>query len=220
MNTFDNIETPFAAHLTRGPAPRWARKELEAALTPKKAATTPKACTTWHACSRLTVLQGDRFIANRTLMNVEACQFNLAAEAGEQEEMMSSPKAEYQRSVKSLLMNESGSKILSFKGKAPVSQDELHEMRVVYSQNKTEAVCKKTVRHIPQTSDRVLDAPELRPDYYLNLIDWSSQNMVSVALGDVCDAKLHAHPAHGAADGLPVECRQRRDQRAVPQRVG
>jgi cell division cycle 20-like protein 1 (cofactor of APC complex) len=29
----------------------------------------------------------------------------------------------------------------------------------------------------------VLDAPELQDDFYLNLVDWSSQNVLSVGLG-------------------------------------
>jgi cell division cycle protein 20 (cofactor of APC complex) len=34
-----------------------------------------------------------------------------------------------------------------------------------------------------QTPDRILDAPEIVDDYYLNLLDWSSKNVVAVALG-------------------------------------
>jgi hypothetical protein len=30
---------------------------------------------------------------------------------------------------------------------------------------------------------KVLDAPELQDDFYLNLVDWSSQNVLSVGLG-------------------------------------
>ncbi|CAI5510158.1 unnamed protein product [Closterium sp. Naga37s-1] len=32
-------------------------------------------------------------------------------------------------------------------------------------------------------SERILDAPEIVDDYYLNLLDWSSQNQIAVALG-------------------------------------
>ena len=39
-------------------------------------------------------------------------------------------------------------------------------------------------RHIPQSPERILDAPELLDDYYLNLLDWSSSNVLGVALGD------------------------------------
>ena len=42
---------------------------------------------------------------------------------------------------------------------------------------------KKAFRHIPSAPERILDAPELIDDYYLNLIDWGSTNQVAVALG-------------------------------------
>jgi len=37
-------------------------------------------------------------------------------------------------------------------------------------------------RTIPSSPERILDAPEFRDDYYLNLIDWSSSNFLAVAL--------------------------------------
>lgn len=195
MNTFDNIETPFASSITRGPVPRWQRKLLESTLTPKKGSASPQVRYAWipnvASCKLTLALQGDRFIPNRSAMNLEACQFSLAAESTEQGELMSSPKAEYQRSVKNLLMGDTQSKILSFKGKAPLpSEDAQSELRVLYTQNKTEVAAKKSSRFISQTPDRVLDAPEMRPDFYLNLVDWSSTNTVAVALGDVCSASF------------------------------
>lgn len=52
-------------------------------------------------------------------------------------------------------------------------------------QNKTSKtvlhVCVKC-RHIPQTQDRILDAPDLVDDYYLNLLDWSCNNVVRVVV--------------------------------------
>jgi len=33
-----------------------------------------------------------------------------------------------------------------------------------------------------QSADRTLDAPDLLDDYYLNLLDWSSTNVLSIAL--------------------------------------
>lgn len=36
----------------------------------------------------------------------------------------------------------------------------------------------------PQAPERILDAPELTDDYYLNLLDWGTNNTVSVALGN------------------------------------
>ena len=43
---------------------------------------------------------------------------------------------------------------------------------------------KKHSRHIPQAPERIIDAPELLDDYYLNLLDWSKTNVLGVALGD------------------------------------
>lgn len=38
-------------------------------------------------------------------------------------------------------------------------------------------------RKIQKTPFKVLDAPALQDDYYLNLVDWSSQNVLAVGLG-------------------------------------
>lgn len=43
---------------------------------------------------------------------------------------------------------------------------------------------RRRARYVGQTPERVLDAPELVDDYYLNLLDWSpTDNVVAVALG-------------------------------------
>ncbi|CAM0885539.1 unnamed protein product [Alopecurus aequalis] len=42
---------------------------------------------------------------------------------------------------------------------------------------------KKAPRKVPKTPHKVLDAPSLLDDFYLNLVDWSSQNMLAVGLG-------------------------------------
>ncbi|KAH6559772.1 hypothetical protein BASA50_000779 [Batrachochytrium salamandrivorans] len=44
---------------------------------------------------------------------------------------------------------------------------------------------KKTIRYISKTPFKVLDAPELKDDFYLNLVDWSSTNILGVGL-DSC----------------------------------
>lgn len=38
-------------------------------------------------------------------------------------------------------------------------------------------------RNISKTPFKVLDAPNLQDDFYLNLVDWSKQNVLGVALG-------------------------------------
>ncbi|KAF0933639.1 hypothetical protein E2562_018872 [Oryza meyeriana var. granulata] len=43
---------------------------------------------------------------------------------------------------------------------------------------------RKPPRKVPKTPHKVLDAPSLQDDFYLNLVDWSSQNMLAVGLGN------------------------------------
>ena len=42
---------------------------------------------------------------------------------------------------------------------------------------------RKATRKISKIPFKVLDAPDLQDDFYLNLVDWSSQNVLSVGLG-------------------------------------
>jgi cell division cycle 20-like protein 1 (cofactor of APC complex) len=57
--------------------------------------------------------------------------------------------------------------------RSPISNASIH---LLYSP-------KKTIRRIPELPYKVLDAPDLQDDFYLNLIDWSPSNILSVALG-------------------------------------
>lgn len=59
-----------------------------------------------------------------------------------------------------------------------------HQNRLasLYTQNAGPRPVKKTFRNIPQAPERILDAPDLLDDYYLNLLDWSSNNVVSPPL--------------------------------------
>ncbi|KAF8412837.1 hypothetical protein HHK36_000809 [Tetracentron sinense] len=41
----------------------------------------------------------------------------------------------------------------------------------------------KQLRRLPKTEARVLDAPKLKDDFYLNLMDWGKNNILAVALG-------------------------------------
>ncbi|CAL8075218.1 unnamed protein product, partial [Calicophoron daubneyi] len=48
---------------------------------------------------------------------------------------------------------------------------------------KETSVLARQTRRIPRVPYKVLDAPELQDDFYLNLVDWSSQNVLAVGLG-------------------------------------
>ena len=75
------------------------------------------------------------------------------------------------------------SRILSFRQKPP-SADESHanNLKILYSTGKPKAQSAAKTRQIPSKSEKVLDAPELLDDFYLHLIDWSSNNHLGVAL--------------------------------------
>ena len=76
--------------------------------------------------------------------------------------------------------------MLAFKNKAPTpAEDHQNSLRVLYTQNREAGMLpKRYSRHIPQAPERILDAPELLDDYYLNLLDWNANNVLGVALGD------------------------------------
>ena len=77
------------------------------------------------------------------------------------------------------------SKVLAFKTKPTPSSVHESSLRVLYTQNREAGLQpKKYSRHIPQAPERILDAPELLDDYYLNLLDWSPNNVLGVALGN------------------------------------
>lgn len=40
----------------------------------------------------------------------------------------------------------------------------------------------KPLRKVAKVPFKVLDAPQLQDDFYLNLVDWSSQNVLAVGL--------------------------------------
>jgi cell division cycle protein 20 (cofactor of APC complex) len=142
---------------------------------------------------------GDRFIPNRRAMDMDMSHYNLIDnEANE----ATSNADEYERSLsKNLLgdaeVEERGSQVLAFKKKAPAPADGYqNEMRVLYTANRPAQPKKvKSTRYISNTPERILDAPDLLDDYYLNLLDWSEQNVLAIALAQTVylwDATSHS----------------------------
>lgn len=58
---------------------------------------------------------------------------------------------------------------------------------------------RKATRKISRIPFKVLDAPELQDDFYLNLVDWSAQNVLAVGLGScvylwsACTSQVSTH---------------------------
>jgi len=121
-------------------------------------------------------------------MDLDVARFNLASdgEASSSKEIQSPSKEAYKkRLAENLLASDAKeAKILAFKSKAPAPPEGFDNgLRSLYAAAGAGAKPKKAFRNIPQAPERILDAPELLDDYYLNLLDWSSSNMVAVALG-------------------------------------
>ncbi|KAI5307851.1 ubiquitin-protein transferase activating protein, partial [Ascosphaera atra] len=75
-----------------------------------------------------------------------------------------------------------GTRILSFKPPAPESSKPI-DLRAQYNRPvKSKSSSAQFRRRIQTAPERVLDAPGLVDDYYLNLLDWSSGNQVVVGL--------------------------------------
>lgn len=99
-------------------------------------------------------------------------------------------KGEYASRLSAALLgveDASNNRIMSFKEKAPVPKgDTVNNLNILYSASAS-AVQKKTntklvSRQIPSAPTRVLDAPDMMDDYYLNLLSWSDTNILAVAL--------------------------------------
>lgn len=71
-------------------------------------------------------------------------------------------------------------RILAFKQAAPESSKPI-DLRSQYNRP-LKPLAAAMRRKIVSTPDRVLDAPGLLDDYYLNLLDWSSSNSVAIGL--------------------------------------
>ncbi|KAK2569872.1 Cell division cycle protein 20-like protein [Acropora cervicornis] len=189
--------------MNKGPAPRWQRKSTEPRCSTTSTSTTPLRSSSRLNCSKtpsktpksLKKTPGkaktpseDRFIPNRSAMNFEMNYHKMisADRENDENECLSPSKAEFKKKMaQNMGLNDANSRILAFKMKAPTPREgHLNDLRVLYSNSKTPSTsAKKNSRHISPVPERILDAPDLIDDYYLNLLDWSCNNHLAVALG-------------------------------------
>ncbi|KAF7133371.1 hypothetical protein RHSIM_Rhsim09G0201900 [Rhododendron simsii] len=118
----------------------------------------------------------DRFIPNRPDID------NARSKLTDDKENSAESKA-YRQQLAGALNIDLKSRILAFK--KPPTRPAGAKANPNYSSSATQqSKPTKPGRHIPQTSERTLDAPGLVDDYYLNLLDWGSSNVVAIALGN------------------------------------
>ncbi|XP_072312215.1 cell division cycle protein 20 homolog [Eucyclogobius newberryi] len=167
--------------ITNAPmASRWQRKASSSNASAHVSSTskTPSRTRGKGKKQTLSKMGGDRFIPIRNGKQMDVASFLLSKEK-EPDNQTTASKA------MSVILNGydiEDAKVLQFGGK-PLNAPEgsKNNWKVLNSQTTTRVSTKKT-RYISSTADKVLDAPEIRNDFYLNLIDWSSRNVLVVAL--------------------------------------
>ncbi|XP_057546386.1 cell division cycle 20.2, cofactor of APC complex-like [Amaranthus tricolor] len=122
----------------------------------------------------------DRFIPNRSAMDFDYAHYMLTDGRKDKENPAptSPSKLAYQKQLKEIF-HKNRTRILEFKNKPHIPVEFMPQEYASVQPSKPI----KPRRHIPQTSERTLDCPDLMDDYYVNLLDWSSSNVIAVALG-------------------------------------
>lgn len=206
MNSISKVDGP----ITKGPLPRWERKRLEKSLsssslnmtkykslsssmndvnesrllkTPSKTPGKNRGSATPTPNKNCKTPSADRFIPLRSASNFELGHYKL----NKNDNPNCSPG---QKDIENAMCENlhgcdiNKERILSYQKKAPSAPLGFQNpMRVLYTQAKTPASVKSCNRYIPQQPDRILDAPDIVDDYYLNLLDWNKGNVLAAALG-------------------------------------
>ncbi|CBJ28300.1 conserved unknown protein [Ectocarpus siliculosus] len=153
-------------------------------------------------------IEGDRFIPNRPSMNFDLCNHMLLSSDNSENEPQPGSDApaplrrEFQQALRNTLLSpmsggpckgdrgRSGSsvggspRVLSFTERPPLPQDRYtNVLKVLHTMSNTSIARASVGRSIPSAPLRILDAPDLVDDYYLNLISWGHNNVLAVALG-------------------------------------
>ncbi|KAI4898160.1 hypothetical protein NFI96_024924 [Prochilodus magdalenae] len=185
--------------ITNAPMARWQRKASTStsantsALSPSKSANrslsmskTPSKTPGKNGKTQNTPSKAgeDRFIPVRNAKQMDVASFLLSKENEPTEESTSAQSNQKAWSVTLNGYDLEDAKILHLGGK-PLNAPEGYQnnLKVLYSQVPTPISVKKT-RYISSVPERILDAPELRNDFYLNLMDWGRQNLLAVALSE------------------------------------
>ncbi|KAJ8771356.1 hypothetical protein K2173_026533 [Erythroxylum novogranatense] len=124
----------------------------------------------------------DRFIPNRSAIDWDYARYMLTEGKNDKENpAVNSPSREAYRKKLAETLNLNKTRILAFKNKPPAPVELIPQEHI--SSFNPQPKLSKSRRYIPQTSERTLDAPDLVDDFYLNLLDWGSSNVLAIALG-------------------------------------
>lgn len=123
----------------------------------------------------------DRFIPVRSAMDFDVAHFLLTNPKKEKENIhrASDLNEDYQKLLAECLLK-NRTRILAFKSKPPESVEDIFQDVYFDSCCKSRIVKKR--RHI--NAERILHAQDIVNDYFVNLLDWGSCNVLAVALAN------------------------------------
>lgn len=148
--------------------------------------------------------QGDRFIPNRSSTNVDIGSFLLStnnaklspktnnSESSQLKKIMADSFLQSQTAnslINSSLadfshQNLQPTRLFTFKNKSKLPFSLVESLNLNMSSlnvKRSDTSCVK-MRNISQVAERILDAPEIMDDYYLNLMDWGENGLLAVSL--------------------------------------
>lgn len=189
-NLIDSSFTDSNISIRTSVRPRWERKKTQQKVTSEVDRPPLSSC-----------FAGDRFIPNRAGMNMDLSKHLMRTSSfeehivddgtkDEQKSVSDAKKGRYTSNLSSALLGVDdikNNRVISYQEKAPApSGDPIGNLNILYAASDS-LFRKKTTsrivdRQIPSAPSRILDAPDLMDDYYLNLISWSDKNILAVAL--------------------------------------
>jgi cell division cycle protein 20 (cofactor of APC complex) len=145
--------------------------------------------------------QYDRFIPNREGSGRSASSLTTNSSSDSEQATTNPPSASVDDTVHTTDLTASlgidlDRRILAFSREPPPAATDAASLLAAYAKGNgpyggrsgghggNSAAAASQRRRIATAPERVLDAPGLVDDYYLNLLDWSTENLVSIALGD------------------------------------
>ncbi|OLY77912.1 WD repeat-containing protein slp1 [Smittium mucronatum] len=125
----------------------------------------------------------DRYLSDRDSKSLNASQFNISQ--SEELPILDTTSADYQQKIAETCDLVLNNRILTFNAEAPVSDKEDYSKFISSNASLKPANALTSTRRILTTPERILDAPGLVDDYYLNLLHWSADNLLAIGLDNL-----------------------------------
>lgn len=124
----------------------------------------------------------DRFIPNRAALDMDYARYMMtAARRGNENGLASPTRSAYQKLLDHTFNMNRGRRIFAFKNKPPSPVDPIPQA-LLSPPPLPRAKHTKPDRYVTRVLERTLDAEGLVNDFYLNLLDWSVNNVLAIAI--------------------------------------